>query len=210
MDLQELKSLADAVHGWSNCNQAWLDHVEDEAAAVVGHIDEDGNTYPVATIDCDQYACGGDSIKLARFYAAANPATVSRLLALIDAGSGVENKSAKSDTMGQAAPPIAWASEALRDAAAERRRQIEAEGYDPEHDDAHVNDEIAAMAAYYAMPDGARAWPATETGYGYTWGQAIIPHGWYMPPPCDRRRELVKAGALILAEIERLDRRAAG
>ena len=91
LNLQELKDLADAVHPWSNCNQAWLDHSEDESAAVVGHIDEDGNTYPVATIDCDQYACGEDSIKLARFYAAVTPATVSRLIALIDSGFGVEN-----------------------------------------------------------------------------------------------------------------------
>jgi hypothetical protein len=108
-----------------------------------------------------------------------------------------------------AAPPLhAWSSQAALDVLAERRRQIEAEGYDPAHDDEHVNDEIAAMAAYYAMPEAARAWPANETGYGDNWGAAIIPHGWHMPRPCDRRRELVKAAALLLAEIERLDRAA--
>ncbi len=84
MDLQKLKALAEDVKGWSNCNQAWLDHSEDEPAAVVGHIDEDGETYPVATIDCDQYYAAQDSLKLARFYAAANPEAVLQLIAMIE------------------------------------------------------------------------------------------------------------------------------
>ncbi len=99
-------------------------------------------------------------------------------------------------------------SQAARDVLAERRRQIEAEGYYREHDDEHVNEEIAAFAAYYAMPPGVREWPAAETGYADTFGEAIVPNGWTPSPPGDRRRELVKAGALVLAEIERLDRAA--
>jgi hypothetical protein len=95
---------------------------------------------------------------------------------------------------------------AVTDVLAERRRQIEAEGYNPEHDDEHVNDEIAALACYYAMPPAARDWDATSTGYSNTLGEAILPARWAVPDPCDRRRELVKAGALILAEIERMDR----
>lgn len=93
-----------------------------------------------------------------------------------------------------------------QDVLAERRRQVEQEGYDPEHDDEHPNGEIAAYAAFYAMPPAAREWPATETGYGDTLAQAIVPEGWPIPPNGERRRELVKAGALILAEIERIDR----
>ena len=98
------------------------------------------------------------------------------------------------------------ASAATRDVIAERERQIKAEGYDLEHDDAHQNDEIAAYATFYAMPPAARDWPAEETGYGMTWGQAIIPADWGPPKACDRRQELVKAAALLVAEIERLDR----
>ena len=94
---------------------------------------------------------------------------------------------------------------AADDVMKERLRQIDAEGYDPAHDDEHVNDEIAALACFYAMPDGARDWDATSTGYGDTLGHAIIPENWSVKTG-DRRRELVKAGALILAEIERLDR----
>jgi hypothetical protein len=97
-------------------------------------------------------------------------------------------------------------SKALQAVSAERRRQIEAEGYDPRHDDEHVCGEIAAYAAFYAMPPAARDWPATETGYGATWGEAIVPEGWAPPKTGDRHRELVKAAALIIAEIERLDR----
>ena len=84
MDVQKLKEAAGAVLGWSNCDKAWLDTSEDESAAVFGHIDEDGNTYPVATIDCDQYYQGQDSLKLARFYAAANPAKVLDLITEIE------------------------------------------------------------------------------------------------------------------------------
>jgi hypothetical protein len=97
-------------------------------------------------------------------------------------------------------------SNAMRDVAAERQRQIEAEGYDQDHDDEHVNDEIAALACFYAMPPGAREWDTSSTGYGLRLGDAILPHGWASIEDGDRRRELVKAGALILAEIERLDR----
>ena len=100
------------------------------------------------------------------------------------------------------------ADAAALDVITERRRQVEMEGYDQEHDDAHPSGEIAAYAAFYAMPPATRDWPAEETGYGATWGEAIIPADWGPAKPCERRQELIKAGALILAEIERLDRAA--
>jgi hypothetical protein len=87
---------------------------------------------------------------------------------------------------------------------AERGRQVSVEGWTPEHDDEHVNDEIAALACFYTMPPGARDWSGPD-GYGETLGAAMLPDGWKATTG-DRRRELVKAGALILAEIERLDR----
>lgn len=99
-----------------------------------------------------------------------------------------------------------YRSTAAADVIVERRRQILKKGWTAEHDDGHACGEIAALAAYYAMPAGARDWPATDTGYGATFGQAILPDGWSAKIGDDRRRELVKAGALILAEIERLDR----
>ncbi|HEJ6316884.1 TPA: hypothetical protein SL844_000984 [Pseudomonas aeruginosa] len=107
-----------------------------------------------------------------------------------------------------AAAPDKEVPQAWLDVQAERRRQVEAEGWTPEHDDEHACDEIAAFACFYAMPPAARDWDASSTGYGDTLGEAILPEGWE-PKTGDRRRDLVKAGGLILAEIERLDRAAA-
>ncbi len=96
---------------------------------------------------------------------------------------------------------------AARDVLAERARQISEEDWTPDHDDEHVNDEIAAMACFYLMPPASRDWDANSTSYGPTLGQAILPEGWYGKTG-DRRRELVKGVALGLAEIERFDRAA--
>jgi hypothetical protein len=115
-------------------------------------------------------------------------------------------KQAKLFTSFFLAAEVAMQSSAV-DVLAERRRQVEAEGYDQKHDDAHPNEEISAYAALYAMPPAARDWPATETGYGDTLGAALCPVDW-TPKFGNRRRELVKAAALLLAEIERIDRAA--
>lgn len=80
MNINELEELAKAVPGWSNCNKAWLDTSKDVSAAVVGHINEDGECYPVITVDCDQYY-SGDSLNLAKFYAAANQSAILELIA---------------------------------------------------------------------------------------------------------------------------------
>lgn len=78
IDIDKLEGLARAVEGWKlDCS--WTDTSEDTPAAVVGCIDEDGSTYSVATIDCDQYF-SDDSGRVADFYAAANPATVLSLI----------------------------------------------------------------------------------------------------------------------------------
>jgi len=79
--------------------------------------------------------------------------------------------------------------------AAERRRHVEVEGWTPEHDASLAPDILALAAICYALPEQVRgrailsAWP---------WA----PEFW-KPTPDDRVRELVKAGALIVAEIDR-------
>ena len=80
MNINELEKTAKEVSGWSSCNKSWLDTSEDEPIAVVGYIDEGGETYPVVTVDCDLYYAGGDSIKLAKFYAEANPPAILELI----------------------------------------------------------------------------------------------------------------------------------
>lgn len=83
--------------------------------------------------------------------------------------------------------------------AAERQRQVSVEGWTTVHDDGHELGEMARAASCYAMPDGWRhqlvklCWPWDAT--------------WWKPG--DRIRELVKAGALVAAEIDRLQRAAA-
>lgn len=86
---------------------------------------------------------------------------------------------------------------AIDDLAAERKRQIEGERFGAEHDDRHTNSELAAAAACYAVArDSGRLGPMS--GW-WPWE----PEWW---KPKSRRQNLVKAGALIIAEIERLDR----
>ena len=80
--------------------------------------------------------------------------------------------------------------------AAERNRQIEREGWTPEHDDAHGNSELALAAVAYAMP----SWEDSRSDW-WPWESQ-----WWRPTPYDRVRELVKAGALIAAEIDRIRR----
>lgn len=91
-------------------------------------------------------------------------------------------------------------SDAARDVLAERARQISQEGWTPENDDSYQSGDLAAAAACYALPnpfmDHERLAPAD-----WPWSRK-----WWKPT--NRRRDLVKAGALILAEIERLDRAA--
>lgn len=87
----------------------------------------------------------------------------------------------------------------------ERRRQQEVEGWTPEHDDQHNNGEMPRAAGLYAISAGF----ATKYLDGET-KTCPVPDGWPWAgawwKPANARRDLVKAGALILAEIERMDR----
>lgn len=99
-------------------------------------------------------------------------------------------------------------SRAVEDVLAERLRQVEAEGWTPQHDDGHRDGSIALAAACYAAGE---ALPLEQRSFGYRDSGTVPmlwPRSWAYTwwKPSDRRRNLVKAGALILAEIERLDR----
>lgn len=101
----------------------------------------------------------------------------------------------------------------LADIAVERRRQIKAEGWTTEHDDAHDKGEMARAAGMYALIAGADATSYRNARDGYSLNdylQAIMDHYWPWAKswfkPTTRRIALVKAGALIAAEIDRLDR----
>jgi len=99
---------------------------------------------------------------------------------------------------GTSAPgtPEAPQTAAARDVLAERQRQVEQEGWTLERDDQYVDGQLASAAIAYVQ---------VYTPY-------LVPHSWpwstHWFKPADDRRNLVKAGALLLAEIERLDRAA--
>ena len=84
--------------------------------------------------------------------------------------------------------------------AAERRRQIEAECWTPRHDDEHDEDQLAKAAIVYAAPDWLRQFFEANDISIWPWDR-----DWWKPK--DRRRDLIRAAALLVAEIERLDRR---
>lgn len=88
-------------------------------------------------------------------------------------------------------------TQAARDVLAERQRQISDEGWTPEHDDTHGPFALGTAAGCYAMYT--LAFPEGDPPPGWPWATE-----WWKPR--DHRRNLVKAGALILAELERFDR----
>lgn len=94
-------------------------------------------------------------------------------------------------------------SKAIADVLAERARQISEEGWTPEHDDAYKEGELALAGAVYAIHSATPLPMITgDTGehpIGWPWDAF-----WWKPR--GPRRDLVKAAALLIAEIERRDR----
>lgn len=101
-----------------------------------------------------------------------------------------------------------WFSDSERDLIAERRRQVEAEGWSAEHDDYHTDGGMATAAACYALQATAIGGDCNESWVRHYEDAAKRLWPWDSEwwKPADPRRMLVKAGALILAEIERIDR----
>lgn len=106
-----------------------------------------------------------------------------------------------SDQATPAVPPTPaehqWFSKAILDVGAERRRQIEAEGFHSEHDDKYRDGQLERAGASYALVSCRPGrwfindiWPFTD--------------GWWKPR--SHRENLVRAAAFLIAAIERLDR----
>ena len=97
---------------------------------------------------------------------------------------------------------------------AERQRQIHEERFDDDWDRQHSDQSIVMAAISYAYPQGKMQFVTREAnGLTYydipiTWPMSWHPK-WWKPSvngKRDRIRDLVKAGALIAAEIDRLQR----
>lgn len=100
----------------------------------------------------------------------------------------------------------AASGDAVHRVLAERRRQVSAEGWTPEHDAReHDSGELAAAAAAYALAAaGALALQAMGMECDSSTPPACWPTNWDWKP-ASAERMLEKAAALILAELERVD-----
>jgi hypothetical protein len=101
--------------------------------------------------------------------------------------------------------------------AAERRRQLGAEGWTVAHDDCHDRGQLAWAAVCYAAPDlvfrerryanrivFVDTWPWDDGDKRPHRGNIVLPNLGVSVQ--ERMRQLEKAGALIAAEIDRLER----
>ena len=81
--------------------------------------------------------------------------------------------------------------------AAERQRQMDVIGWDKDHDDGHCDSVLwHAARCYLSLKPGSTRMPA-----GWPWERSDF-------KPKSRIKNLVRAGALIAAEIDRLQREA--
>ncbi|KAB6714295.1 hypothetical protein [Roseobacter sp. TSBP12] len=97
-------------------------------------------------------------------------------------------------------------SAAVHDALAERRRQIEVEGFSEDRDDKYVDGELASAALCYVMSAAHALTPQNSDKiedlpewWPVSWDEAFF-------KPTTARRDMIKAIALLLAQIESLDR----
>lgn len=92
----------------------------------------------------------------------------------------------------------------IEEIAAERARQIAKEGWSEQHDDKHDPGELACAGAAYALNAGCVLYPLNGTPLD------APPEFWMWQvedwKPKDPRRDLIRAAALIVAEVEKMDR----
>lgn len=171
----------------------WIRESGDGWEAICGSDDQANGGFIIAHFE------GPDAQANREFVQDATPDTV---LALLDELEAAEKRIAELET--RAFNP------AILDVVAERQRQQSVEGWTPEHGDLHDSGELAGAAACYAHYTNARGWVFPTNPGDYQ--SADEPNNWPWDPawwkPTNPRRDLVKAGALILAEIERIDRAA--
>ena len=175
----------------SNIDKRGLREAAEKATKGRWAVEFDDEIYSTDGVNHEQIAMvfSENEARDAAFIAAANPATV---LALLDELEAAEKRITELE--GGAFNP------AILDVVAERQRQKTIEGWTPEHDDEHCNGELAMAAVCYINETG-----TVNRNGGKPWGWPWDASWW---KPNARRRNLVKAGALILAEIERIDRAA--
>lgn len=91
--------------------------------------------------------------------------------------------------------------------AEERERQIDEEGWTPKHDDEHVNGELADAAVCYAATKNIYFMEKVFVIFRkytplFPWNR----YAFFKKEKHTRKRQLIIAGALLIAELERLER----
>ena len=96
----------------------------------------------------------------------------------------------------------------IEEVAAERARQIEIEGWTHTHDDNHDFGELAAAGSAYALCAADQLHPGSQGDGDFHRGALPVMWPWDSTwwKPKGPRRDLVRAAALIVAEVEKLDR----
>ncbi|HBT2359766.1 TPA: ead/Ea22-like family protein [Klebsiella pneumoniae subsp. pneumoniae] len=184
-----------AIYG--SDGQTLFDSLNSDAACISEEYDGEGHV-----------AWNETAQRNAEFIALANPANVLALVEALEKAQGMEaywktQCRGITDHCEELQARIAeldsrTVTAAAADVLAERQRQVTAEGWTAERDDGYQNSELADAAACYAIHAHNQGF---STPAHWPWSQ----DWWKQTSP---RRDLVKAGALILAEIERLDRAA--
>ncbi|HHL6868669.1 TPA: ead/Ea22-like family protein [Escherichia coli] len=173
----------------SNIDKRGLREAAEKATKGRWAVEFDDEIYSTDGVNHEQIAMvfSENEARDAAFIAAVNPATV---LALLDELEAAEKRIAELEARSF--------NPAILDVVAERQRQQSVEGWTPEHDNAYQNSELADAAACYAIH-------AHNQGFSTPAHWPWSPDWWKQS---GARCDLVKAGALILAEIERIDRAA--
>lgn len=100
-------------------------------------------------------------------------------------------------------------SKAVNDIIEERERQKNVENYSNSHDDHYKENELVRAASGYIDHVIDRSWifKSNPDAYRQEAPPPFWPWGDAHWKPKDVRRDLVRAAALLIAEIERLDRK---
>lgn len=100
-------------------------------------------------------------------------------------------------------------SSALKDVVSERNRQRNEEYYSDANDDTYVENELVRASASYVNHVVGRSWLYPSKPSAYT--SELVPDLWPWSEqawkPKSPRQDLVRATALLVADIERLDRK---
>lgn len=140
--------------------------------------------------------------------------SILRVLAQVDSTSlhGADRKGEDMDKENTVLQDANYLPTGLELIIAERERQITQEGWTPEHDDKHSPFAMAIAGACYILDFKASTILCTHHRDGdYILNDAIDllwpwDGEWWKPTPNDPVRQLTKAGALIAAEVDRIQR----